>query len=128
MTILGIAFPFNKGSTSFPATSEDDDTIEDNIRRILQTRRGDRVMRPNAGSDTMGLAFESIGPMLRASVNHEVRRALAAGEPRIQVLRVLTLQRENKPVKGYTVVVVVVYRVHGEIKQTTVDMVTRSAA
>jgi phage baseplate assembly protein W len=128
VTIRGIAFPFNKGTTSFPAKSEDDDTIEDNIRRILQTKRGDRVMRPNTGSDTMGFVFENIGPMLRASINHEVRRALSAGEPRAQVLRVLALQRENKPVKGHTVVVVVVYRVHGEIRQLVVPMSNRSAA
>lgn len=127
MTIRGIAFPFTKGETSFPKKSEDDDTIEDNIRRILQTRRGERVMRPNAGSDVTNFVFESIGPMLQASINYEVRRALAAGEPRIQVLRVVTLQKENKPMKGYTVIVVIVYRVHGEIRQTTVDMLRRAA-
>jgi len=128
MTIRGIAFPFNKNTTGFPAKSEDDQTIEDNIRRILQTRRGERVMRPNAGSDTMNFVFENIGPMMRASINHEVRRALAAGEPRIQALRVITLQKENRAAKGYTVVVIVVYRVRGEIRQTAVDMATRSAA
>jgi len=128
MTILNIAFPFNKGSTSFPASNEDDDVIEDNIRRIVQTRRGERVMRPNQGSDTMDFVFENIGPMLQASVNYEVRRALAAGEPRIQVLRVLTLQKENKAVKGYTVIVVIVYRVRGEVRQLAVPVSTARAA
>ena len=122
MTIRGIAFPFNKGDTSFPAKSEDDVTVEDNIRRIVLTRRGERVMRPDSGSDVMNFVFENVGPLLAAKIRNEVRRAISAGEPRVQVLQVAVGSRENKEAKGIEMVVVVSYRLHGELQQTVVKL------
>ena len=121
MTIRGIAFPFNKGTTSFPDTSQDDVTVEDNIRRIVMTRRGERVMR-DAGSDVMNFVFENVGPLMAAKIRHEVRRAVAAGEPRAQVLGVSVVPRENNQTKGTEVLVVISYRLHGEQQQTIVKL------
>jgi phage baseplate assembly protein W len=128
MTIRDLAFPFNKGSSKLPATKDDDDVIADHVRRILLTRRGERVMRPNAGSDVMGFVFESIGPMLRARIGFEVRRALAAGEPRLEVLGVQVAQQQNRQVRGYTLVVTVTYRLRGELKNTVVPLSSRGRA
>lgn len=122
MTIKGIAFPFNKDDKSFPAQTEDDITIEDNIRRIILTRRGERVMRPNTGSDVMGFVFENTGPMLNAKINYEVRRAIAAGEPRVQVLQVQVGRKQNQITKGIELHVAVAYRLHGDIQQTVVKL------
>lgn len=122
MTIRGIAFPFNKGTTSFPAMTEDDATVEDNVRRIVLTRRGERVMRPDAGSDVMNYVFENIGPLLAAKIRAEVRRAIAAGEPRVQVMQVQVTSQENKQTKGTEILVVITYRLHGELKQTVVNL------
>lgn len=122
MTILGIAFPFQRGETEFPRERVDDDVIEDNIRRILMTRRGERVMRPNAGSDTMGFVFESVGDVLRARITTEVKRAIADGEPRAQVERVQVLTKNDDTTKGRQIFVLVTYRVQGEIKKTAVRL------
>lgn len=122
MTIRGIAFPFNKGATSFPAKSEDDVTVEDNIRRIVQTRRGERVMRPNVGSDVMNFVFDNAGPMMRAKISHEVRRAIAAGEPRVQVLNVVVGRQRNKLTQALELVVVISYRFLGDESQTIVKL------
>ena len=123
MSILGIAFPFQKGSTEFPRQKVDDDVIEDNIRRILLTRLGERVMRPRSGSDTMSFVFESVGSVLRARISREVRRALAEGEPRIQVERVQVLEREDRATKGRQIFVLITYRVQGQIKKTNTRLV-----
>lgn len=111
MTIRGIAFPFGRSSTSFPATRTDDEVIADNIKRILQTPRGSRVMRPTVGSDTFHFVFESVGPVLRARLDHEVRRALAEGEPRVTVLFV-SVEEISQPQGGTEVQVTVEYEVN----------------
>lgn len=111
MTIRGIAFPFGRSATSFPATRTDDDVIRDNIRRILQTPRGSRVMRPGVGSDVFLFVFESIGPVLRARIDNEVRRALAEGEPRVTVLFV-GIQEVPQRQGGVELVVTVEYEVN----------------
>ena len=121
MTIRGLAFPFNKDATSFPAKTQDDDTIADNIRRILLTPRGSRVMRPSSGSDVLSFVFENVGDVLRARVEHEVRRSLADGEPRARVLAVNVQERESAA-GGKEVFVEVVYEANAEVKKTSVTL------
>lgn len=122
MALVGIAFPFQKGATEFPAKVTDDDVIEQNIQRILLTRRGERVMRPGSGSDTLSFVFENAGPTLQARINREVRRALAEGEPRIRVQRVQSGERRNQLSGGREVVVVVTYEFNGQVNQTAVKI------
>ena len=122
MTIIGIKFPFQKGSTKFPAQSFDDDVIADNITRILLTPRGSRVMRPNQGSDIWSFVFDNVGALLRARVDREVRRSIAAGEPRVRVLAVNV--HEEVTANGQTLVIVeVAYMVNGNVTKTAVPFV-----
>lgn len=119
MTILGIRFPFQKGTTKFPAQSTDDDVIADNIRRTLQTPRGLRVMRPNQGSDAWSFVFENVGPLLRARIDHDVRRSLAVGEPRAKVLLVGVHEELDADGKRQ-VIVEIAYSVNSNVTKTAV--------
>lgn len=122
MTIIGIKHPFQKGSTSFPAQSTDDDVIRNNIIRTLTTPRGSRVMRPSQGSDIWNFVFENRGPLLRARINAEVRRALAIGEPRITVIQVLVSEKTSAG--GQDVIQVdVMYRVNANVQKVAVPFV-----
>jgi phage baseplate assembly protein W len=116
MTIRGIGFPFRKGTTSLPAQVTDNDVIRDNIIRILQTMRGARVMRPNSGSNVWNFVFENTGPVLNARMDHEVRRAIAQGEPRANVLNV-GVSEENRNDGGKNIVVTVIYSVNLDVQQ-----------
>ena len=62
--------------------------IEESILLILGTARGERVMRSDFGCAIHDLIFSPNNPATRALVVDEVRRALVAHEPRIDVLRV----------------------------------------
>lgn len=120
MTINGLAFPFQKGETEFPRKRTDDDVIEDNIRRILLTRRGERVMRPDSGSDTMSFVFESVGPVLTAQISRECRRAIQQGEPRVQVQRVQVVTVNDNRTQSRQILVLVTYEIQREIKKMQV--------
>lgn len=124
MTIRGLKFPFNKGFQAFPDKSEDADTIDDNIRRILQTRLGERVMRPNSGSKLWDYVFGSVGPVLRAQLDHEVRRAIGANEPRARVLQVnvreVTVLGSGPAGEATAVEVNIFYEVNAEVQSTSV--------
>lgn len=119
MGIRGIAFPFRKGTTSLPESVTDNDVIRDNIIRILQTIRGSRVMRPNVGSNVWSFVFENTGPILNARMDHEVRRAIAQGEPRANVLDV-GISEEQRNDGGVNIVVTVVYSVNLDVQQAIV--------
>jgi len=117
MGIRGLAFPFTKSALGLPAPAVDDDVIADNITRILETPRGSRVMRPDAGSDTYSFVFDSTGPLLQARIDNEVRRAVAVGEPRARILQVVTSERETSD--GIEILVEVVFEALGVVRTTT---------
>lgn len=123
MTIRGIAFPFGKSSFGLPAPRTDEDVIMDNVSRILQTPRGSRVMRPEAGSDTYAMVFENSGPLLKARIDNEVRRALAAGEPRAKVLWVNVTRQDTGD--GDAIVVDVTFEVVGVVRRASVGFTVR---
>jgi phage baseplate assembly protein W len=119
MTIRNISFPFTKDSTSFPASAVDDEVVGQNIQRILLTPKGSRVMRRDQGSKILAFVFESTGQLLSSRMNTEVKEAIAAGEPRADVLRVETIERETAS-GGKEVLAEVTFRVNGRIRTTSV--------
>lgn len=70
------------------ALAEGEESIRQSVWLILSTARGERVMRPEFGCGIHELVFAPNGPATRGLAEHEVREALRAFEPRIQVLRV----------------------------------------
>jgi len=116
--IRGIAFPFQRGSTSYPMVRTEDDVIADNIRRILLTRRGERVMRATAGAGIWDFIFESVGSVLTARVDHEARRAISEGEPRARVLAVDVFEQWTQ--NGQSLVVTVTWDRNEQLQQTAV--------
>jgi phage baseplate assembly protein W len=65
------------------------ESIERSIRLILQTARGERVMRPQFGSDLHRLVFAENNATTAGLADFYVRQALARWEPRIDVENVL---------------------------------------
>ena len=61
------------------------ESIERAIRLILQTARGERVMRPQFGSDLHKLVFAENNATSAGLADFYVRQALARWEPRIDV-------------------------------------------
>jgi len=75
-------------------------------------------MRPEIGSKVLDFVFENTGPVLRARMDFEVRRAIAQSEPRATVLNVYTY--EQIVAGGDTVVSVeVIYEVQGNLQQVS---------
>src|SRR5262245_7595849 len=89
--ILGVgwAFPVRPDVRGRLGMVRGDDTIERAIRLILQTAKGERVMRPEFGSDLHLLVFAENSPTTAGLAEYYVRTALARWEPRIEVLEVL---------------------------------------
>ncbi len=62
--------------------------IQESIRLILSTAKGERVMRPEFGCDIHDYAFTTIDRSTLTLVETSVRDALREWEPRIEVLSV----------------------------------------
>ena len=89
----GVKFPFalaespqEKGKKL--AWAEYEDSIAESIRIILATIPGERVMRPDFGSDLHRLAFAPNTPDTAAQAVYYVQDALKKWEPRIEDIEV----------------------------------------
>ncbi|NBC06366.1 MAG: hypothetical protein GVY26_04140 [Bacteroidetes bacterium] len=80
----GWAFPVSFDLPSFTANmaSEVED-IEQSLTILLNTRPGERVMRPDYGCGLQDLQFESLSDSLIAYVNDLIANAILFYEPRV---------------------------------------------
>ncbi|ELZ32514.1 GPW/gp25 family protein [Halogeometricum pallidum JCM 14848] len=91
-TFLGTGwnFPVRTDSRSTIVAAADETDIEQSIRIILGTAKGERVMRPDFGCDIHDYAFAVVDTTTRTLISSSVEEALARWEPRIDVERVDT--------------------------------------
>jgi phage baseplate assembly protein W len=85
----GWKFPVRpQGKNGRIAMSEYEQDVDESIRIILATSRGERVMRPDFGCGIHDLVFRTVDTATLAEVEDSVRSALGAFESRIEVVRV----------------------------------------
>jgi uncharacterized protein len=86
---VGLGFPVTiDGKEKRLAVAEYEESVRQAIWIILATAKGERVMRPDFGCGIYELVFAVNDAGTRGLVEYEVREALRAWEPRIDVLKV----------------------------------------
>jgi phage baseplate assembly protein W len=85
----GWKFPVEVDATTGQiALSEYEQDIQEAVRLILLTARGERVMRPDFGAGLYEFVFASMSATTVGTLQAEVQEALLTWEPRIEVLTV----------------------------------------
>jgi phage baseplate assembly protein W len=85
----GWSFPPRLSQSGGIALARQEKDIEEAIRIILRTEKGERRMRPEFGSDLHDLLFAPNNTTTFGRVEQVVREALARWEPRITVTLVM---------------------------------------
>lgn len=81
----GLKFPLQVDPrTGKIAMSDQEEDIREAIGIILRTGKGERVMRPDFGADTLDYAFAPASNSMTNSIAHELRLILLEQEPRIR--------------------------------------------
>jgi uncharacterized protein len=83
--------------------AEGEDLIRESIILILATARGERVMRPEFGCRLNEMLFASNDVITATLIESYVEEALLEWEPRIEVLDITAVPRQNQPVIDITV-------------------------
>ena len=84
----GIAFPLGVNAQGQIAMSSLEEHVRQSILLIIQTMKGERMMRPDFGAGLNNLIFEPLNASTAALLQHEVQTALVRFEPRIEVRKV----------------------------------------
>lgn len=106
----GLSFPLRVDSRGRLATTAGAAKVEQAIWMLLSTALGERVMRPDLGCEAHDILFEPNSPATVARLVDRVRRALATGEPRIDVIDVVAETSETSP---NLVAIRIDYRIRG---------------
>jgi phage baseplate assembly protein W len=85
---IGLAFPLAVTPQGALATASDNTKIEQSVWFILSTAKKERIMRPDYGCGVHDLVFSPSSPQSVGQIVDQIRRALVAQEPRIDVLDV----------------------------------------
>lgn len=80
----GWSFPvrFSKSSKSVEMSQEEED-IRESLEILLGTVRGERVMRPDFGTNLHGKIFETLHSFSAAAMSEDIRRSILFHEPRV---------------------------------------------
>lgn len=84
----GLKFPINLTSNKILGISRYEDDIEESIRIILGTAKGERVMRPDFGCGIHNFVFDVTSTFTIGKIKSSIQEALTLWEPRIDILRV----------------------------------------
>lgn len=93
----GLKFPLqvDRRTGRFAMVSEDED-IREAIGIILRTVQGERVMRPEFGSNIMDYTFAPSSSSTRQSIARQIREQLLYQEPRIEDVEVTCRQMDQQ--------------------------------
>ena len=93
----GLKFPLqvDRRTGRFAMVSEDED-IREAIGIILRTVQGERVMRPEFGSNIMDYPFAPSSSSTRQSIARQIREQLLYQEPRIEDVEVTCRQMDQQ--------------------------------
>lgn len=114
---FGFRAPFGRYNGVLPAGATVEEVVADNLKRIIMTRRGERVMRPQIGSAAWDHVFENGGAISRARMRDDIRRAIALNEPRAKVLDVVVTPIADAGMSGFSVDVT--YKVSRDVERVT---------
>jgi len=86
--LKGLSFPLRFNSRGSLRTSEGVDKIKENIRAIVLTSIGERLMNPSVGSLGHQALFRNLDFSESQLLKHRIRMGVEAGESRVSVLDV----------------------------------------
>jgi phage baseplate assembly protein W len=84
----GWSVPMGPGSRGALGVAEGPEKVRQSIALILETEPGERIMRPAFGCGLRRYLMKPNTVAIRALIEHDVSRALARWEPRIQLTSV----------------------------------------
>ncbi len=84
-TLRGFAFPFRIDSRTggVAVTEGADRKLQENLKHLLLTRVGERVMLRNYGGGVTDLLHEPINNALMGLARHQITKAILQFEPRV---------------------------------------------
>ena len=96
---VGVTLPIRRGTTGyFESSFTTKEQIKSNIKSLLLTQKGERLMQPEFGTRLRGLLFEPITTDLGSALETEITQAIERWMPYINVESIIydALEDQNR--------------------------------
>jgi len=94
-------------------------SVKESIKNLILTDRGERLMRPNIGSDIRSMLFDNMTPATIKLIEEKVRSTINTYEPRAEIINVKALANYDES----TVKVTINFYVSNVDKPVTLDVI-----
>ena len=103
---IGLKLPFTRGMSGlFPQSETTLEQVGSNIKNLLLTAKGERVMQPDFGSRLRELLFEQYTEDLSSRIQSEIQEAISTWLPYINIEEVNTLTDDGDKNKIFEILV-----------------------
>ena len=95
---IGIDLPFRKSNATegwFASTTDTISAVKNNIRLLLDTEKGERLMQPNLGMNLKKYMFESFNADLKDEIKTEISDTFSYWLPFVQVQKLTVNMSET---------------------------------
>jgi phage baseplate assembly protein W len=94
---IGINYPIQRSSDGyFDKTYTTIEHTKSNIINVLSTKQGERIGRPQFGTNLEELLFEPMSERLEANIRQEINSAIERSLPYVNVLNLNVRRDENR--------------------------------
>ena len=117
---IGVTLPLQRGNNGYFAQSfQTIDQIKSNIRNLLLTRRGERIMHPTFGTSLYEALFEQNTDDLEIKVQTSIEESIAEWMPFVSIEEIL-VDQSNSDRDRYSFDISLSFRVSGQQNLETV--------
>tara|TARA_Y100000593_G_scaffold92908_1_gene185993 strand:+ start:799 stop:1242 length:444 start_codon:yes stop_codon:yes gene_type:complete len=103
---IGIDLPFRKsegGDGWFASTSQTFAAVKNNIKALLMTTKGERLMQPNLGMNLKKYLFEPLNDDLIIEIENDIVQTFQFWLPFVNILDLDIRSNENDGYGGHTI-------------------------
>jgi phage baseplate assembly protein W len=118
---IGITLPLQKGSNGYFAQSfQTKDQVKANIKNLILTNKGERLMQPDFGTDLYDVLFNPSTDELEQRIQDSIEDAIAQWMPYINIVEIF-VDQNNTNIDSNIFAVSLKYQIGG---QQTLETVT----
>ena len=116
---LGVQFPMNYPAV-FNSTYTTLEAVKSNIKNLLLTRKGERLMHPNFGSDLLSIIFEPSVSELKEEIQQIISEPISFWIPQVSLDTVETITAEDDPTLQYNVKIAINFDLIETVENDTI--------
>lgn len=104
--VYGFQFPIKDNKRGYFSKQTGIELVKNNLKQLLRTERGERVMLPNYGVSLRKYLFEPLDRITFQSLQTEILTSISNYMPNVDVLKLSVVNNEDIGYQGVTGIVI----------------------